>query len=109
MMNFEERMEFGGKESWVSNIEIGIDRAYGVGFYDLIKTSFYQCFWEQRHHILFSIFGKSYKCIVFLCDGLSAEVEQEVWGKRRVENGNKSNKQVGERHRDGKIQKKNYG
>ena len=65
MMNFEERMEFGGKESWVSNIEIGIDRAYGVGFYDLIKTSFYQCFWEQRHHILFSIFGKSYKCIVF--------------------------------------------
>ena len=59
MMNFEERMEFGGKEPAVSNIEIGIDRAYGVGFYDLIKTrSFSQCFQEQRHHILFSIFGK---------------------------------------------------
>lgn len=39
-------MEFGGKESRVSNIEIGIDRAYGVGFYDLIKTSFSQCFRE---------------------------------------------------------------
>lgn len=25
----------------------------------------------------------------FLCDGLSAEVEQEVWGKRRVEKGMK--------------------
>jgi hypothetical protein len=37
MMNFEERMEFGGKESRVSNIEIRIGRAYGVGFYDLIK------------------------------------------------------------------------
>ena len=59
MMNFEERMEFGGKESRVSNIEIGTDRAYGVDFYDLIKTrSFSQCFREQRHHILFSIFGK---------------------------------------------------
>ena len=45
MMNFEERMEFGGKESRVSNIEIGTDRAYGVDFYDLIKTrSFSQCF-----------------------------------------------------------------
>jgi len=60
MMNFEERMEFGGKESRVSNIEIRIGRAYGVGFYDLIKKnrSFSQCFLEQRHHILFSIFGK---------------------------------------------------
>ena len=47
MMNFEERMEFGGKEPTVSNIEIGIDRAYGVCFYDLIKTrSFSQCFQE---------------------------------------------------------------
>jgi len=54
-----------------------------------------QYIWEKIINVLF-----------FLCDGLSAEVEQEVWGKRRVENGNKRNKQVRERHRDGKIQKK---
>ena len=56
-----------------------------------------QYIWEKIINVLF-----------FLCDGLSAEVEQEVWGERRVENSNKRNKQVGERPGMERYRKKNY-
>lgn len=32
MVNFEERVEFGGNDPGISVMEVAIDMAYGVGF-----------------------------------------------------------------------------